>query len=187
MSDARLALFLMLGQTATRNVEKVPSVVPSQSLRLSENLDLALTAPEEVRRALAASEPYQLIFIFERYLRTMTVDALSKDGTEEWWSKIPVDVQTEVEKLAETEETKQWMALGSRDKSSLLTYPQLLRVIDVNWKDYFEDLLRDKSLIQEARWISHIRNAICHMSVIPDEELGRIRQVMRDWFRVFPP
>jgi hypothetical protein len=48
-------------------------------------------------------------------------------------------------------------------------------------------LLRDKSLLQEARWISHLRNAVCHMSPIPDEELQRVRQVMRDWYRIIPP
>lgn len=187
MNDARLALFLMLGQTATRTVGALPSVVPSQRLVLSDTLDLAVTAPEEVRLAIATSEPYQLFFVFERYLRAVVVDALSKDGTEEWWSKIPPDIQGEIEKLEQTEEAKQWMALGSRDRSGLLTYPQLLAVIDKNWKDYFADLLRDKSLIQEGRWISHIRNTVCHMSPVPDEELQRLRQVMRDWFRILPP
>jgi hypothetical protein len=67
------------------------------------------------------------------------------------------------------------------------TYPQLLAIIDKNWKDHFQDLLRDKALVQEGRWISHIRNAVCHMSTVPDEEMERIRQVMRDWFRVLPP
>ena len=177
----------MLGQTATKSVDALPSVVPSQSLPLSDTQDLAVTAPEEVRLAIATSEPYQLFFVFERYLRSVVTDALSKDGTEEWWSKVPVDIQAEVQKVEETEEVKQWMALGSRDKSALLTYPQLLAIIDRNWKDYFADLLRDRTLVQEGRWISHIRNAVCHMSTIPGEELERIRQVMRDWFRILPP
>jgi hypothetical protein len=187
MNDARLALFLMLGQTATRTIEAVPTLVPPQSLRLSDTLDLAVTAPEEVRTAIATSEPYQLLFVFERYLRSVVVDTLSKDNTEDWWPKIDTGIQAEVQKLAETEEVKQWMALGARDRSALLTYPQLLAIIDKHWKEYFEDLLRDKSLIQEGRWITHIRNAVCHMTTIPEEELHRIRQVMRDWFRVLPP
>ena len=28
---------------------------------------------------------------------------------------------------------------------------------------------------------------ICHMSIIPSEELERIKQTMRDWFRVVAP
>jgi len=31
------------------------------------------------------------------------------------------------------------------------------------------------------------RNTICHMSIIPSEELERIKQTMRDWFRVVAP
>jgi hypothetical protein len=79
------------------------------------------------------------------------------------------------------------MALGSRDKSALMTLPQLLKVIDQNWKGSFDEVILDKSLVQEARLIGHLRNTICHMSVISLEELGRIRQIMRDWFRVVAP
>ena len=66
------------------------------------------------------------------------------------------------------------MALGSRDKSALMTLPQLLRVIDVAWKEGFDDLIRDKALIQEARVIAHLRNTLCHMSAISVEETDRI-------------
>jgi hypothetical protein len=68
-----------------------------------------------------------------------------------------------------------------------MTYPQVLRVIDHCWKSDFEDLIRDKALIQEARMAGHLRNAICHMSSIPGEEVARVRQVMRDWFRRIAP
>jgi len=43
------------------------------------------------------------------------------------------------------------MALGLRDKSALLTYPQLLRAIDVNWKTYFDDLSVLKSSREDRR------------------------------------
>ena len=68
-----------------------------------------------------------------------------------------------------------------------MTLPQLLRVIDENWKKCFDDFVRDKSLIHEGRLIVHLRNTICHMSGISAEEADRIRQVMRDWFRVVAP
>ena len=100
---------------------------------------------------------------------------------------MPPDVQQEIDKLEENEEIKGWMSLGSRDKSALMTYPQLLRVIDHCWKDYFKDIVRDKALVQEARLIAHLRNTICHMTEISDEEMERTKQVMRDWFRVVSP
>jgi Swt1-like HEPN len=79
------------------------------------------------------------------------------------------------------------MALGSRDKSALMTLPQLLRVIEVAWKEGFDELIRDRALVQEARVISHLRNTICHMSIISSEETDRIKQTMRDWFRIVAP
>ena len=123
----------------------------------------------------------------KNFLREFLVEVLSKDTAQSWWDKVPRDVQEEVLKLEEAEEIKSWMALGSRDRSALMTFPQLLRVMDHAWKDGFDDLVRDKGLIQEARLIGHLRNTICHMTEIPPEETDRIRQTMRDWFRVVAP
>jgi hypothetical protein len=187
MNEQRLALFLMLGQTASKQMGLTPELVPPESLKISPSVDLSLLIPEAVHTAIDASEGYRLFFVFEVYLRELIVEVLSKDGTEEWWGKVPSDVQTEVQRLEETEDMKTWMSLGSRNKSALMTLPQLLRTIDHNWKDYFEDMLRDKGLIQEARLLVHLRNTLCHMSTIPEEEMSRIRQVMRDWFRVVAP
>lgn len=184
--DARAALFMMLGQTAEKNIAKLEEIVPRESLLLSPAYDLAALMPEKVRRATDASDAYRLFFVFESYLREVIVQVLSKEnGT--WWDKVPPDVQTEVTKLEEKEEDKSWMALGSRDKSALMTLPQLLRVIDHSWKEGFDELIRDKGLVQEARLLVHLRNTICHMSAISNEEVDRIKQTMRDWFRVVSP
>jgi hypothetical protein len=185
--DARAALFLMLGQAAEKTVAKIDHLVPKESLLLSNEYDLAELVPDKVRRAVDASTVYKLFFVFEEYLREVIVEVLSKDNLATWWDKVPKDIQDEVTKLEQTEEVKSWMALGSRDKSALMTLPQLLKVMEHAWKEGFDDLVRDKGLIQEARLLVHLRNTICHMSEISSEEADRIRQTMRDWFRVVAP
>jgi hypothetical protein len=187
INDSKLALFLMLGQTAEKEVFSVPEIAYHEPLMISETYDLRAVLPELVKEANSNSESYRLFFVFENFLRDFCIQVLSKDGQETWWDKIPTDVQKEVQEIEEKEETKTWMALGSRDKSALMTYPQILRVIEHNWKDSFDDLVRDKALLQEARLIGHLRNTICHMSSVSNEELGRIKQVMRDWFRMVSP
>jgi hypothetical protein len=185
--DSRAALFVLLGQTATRAVDRMDELVPKERLLLSSTYDAAPLLPSIVRRATEASEAYRLFFTFENFLREFVVEVLSEDPSVSWWDRLPRDVQDEMSKLAETEETKSWMALGSRDKSALMTFPQLLRVIDHAWKDGFDEIVRDKGLIHEARLIAHLRNTICHMTEIPPEETDRVRQTIRDWFRVVPP
>lgn len=185
--DERLALFLLLGQGATRTVHSLKEVAPADSLLLSTSYDLGPLLPEAVRNAGLAAEAYQLFFVFETYLRDLVVDVLSKDPLVNWWDKVPKDVKDEVAKLEGTEEIKAWMAGGSRDRSALMTYPQLFAVVVHNWKGVFEDVIRDTALVQEARTLSHLRNTICHMSTIPPEEVDRVRQVMRDWFRMVAP
>ena len=189
MRDDHLSLFLMLGQTSQKAVSKLPDTVPAQTLPLSATEDLALVLPNEVRRAVAAAEVYKLFFVFENFIRDFVLETLSEIDPVNWWDKVPKDVQDEVQKNEETEFQKQWMALDSRSKLVLTTLPQLLRIMDEtkNWNDIFKDLVRDKFLIQEGRGISHLRNTICHMSVISEEEHERVKQVMRDWFRVVSP
>jgi Swt1-like HEPN len=185
--DGQAALFILLGQTAERVVGKLEDVAPNDSLLISSTFDLAPALPATVRKAFAAAEVYKLFYVFENYLREFVLEVLTKDATASWWDRIPSDVQTDITKLEETEEVKSWMALGSRDKSALMTFPQLLRVIEHNWKDLFEDVVRDRALVQQARLIGHLRNTICHMSPVPKEEEDRIKQTMRDWFRVVAP
>jgi hypothetical protein len=179
----------MLGQTAQNAVRKIPETVPPESMLLSPTEDLALVLSNEVRRAVATAEVFKLFFVFENFLREFVLETLSELDAVNWWNRVPPDVQTEVERLEETEEQKQWMALSSRSKLALTTLPQLLRIMDDvnNWNDAFKSIVRDKLLIQEGRGISHIRNTVCHMSDIPLEEANRVRQVMRDWFRVVAP
>jgi hypothetical protein len=186
-SDERLALFVMLGQGAARTVRSRGDLAPAESLWLSPSYDLGPLLTDAVRQAGLAGEAYRLFFVFETYLRELVVDVLSKNPAENWWDKVPTNVQEDVAKVEETEEIKAWMAVRSRDRSALMTYPQLLAVIDHNWKGAFDEVVRDKALLQEARTISHLRNTICHMSTIPPEEVERVRQTMRDWFRMVAP
>ncbi|MEC4594442.1 Swt1 family HEPN domain-containing protein [Nitrospirillum amazonense] len=184
--DTHAALFMMLGQAASRSVANIEDIVPADSLYISPSYDLAPLVPEPVRQSATAAAVYRLFFVFESYLRSLIVEVLSEDS-KGWWDKIPQDIKEEVAKLEETEGIKGWMALGSRDKSALMTLPQLLKIIEFNWKGAFDEVIRDKSLIHEARLICHLRNTICHMSTISEEEIDRVRQTMRDWFRVVAP
>jgi hypothetical protein len=187
LDDSRLALFLMLGQSAEKLVSSRVDLVPSETLLVSPVFDLAEVVPDTVHASIKAAEAFKLFFVFESYLRDLIISVLSSEPTIPWWDKLPPDVRSEIEALEATEDTKSWMALGTRDRSALMTYPQLLRVIDTCWKSGFSDLLRDKSLVQEARVLTHLRNAVAHMTTVPQEELERIRQVMRDWFRMVAP
>lgn len=189
MRDDRLSLFLMLGQSAQRTLQRLPDIVPADSLLISSTDDLALLLPKEVRSATESAEIYRLFFVFENFLRDFVLESLTEVEKENWWNRVPRDVQSEVEKHEQTEDQKQWMALNSRSKLALTTLPQLIRIIDdpLNWNDVFRSIIRDKLLLQEARSISHIRNTICHMSPVSDEEAERVRLVMRDWFRVVSP
>jgi Swt1-like HEPN len=185
-SDGRLALFVMLGRSAQQLIQEQPETASPESLTISDSVDLAVGLPASVKQSNRAAFVYKLFFVFENYLRELVVDVLSEASPTNWWDMVEPNVKREVAELEQKEETKQWMALGSRDKLSLTTYPQILLIIDHCWKDGFDTVIRDKQLIQEARLVSHLRNAICHMTDVPDEEVERVKQLLRDWFRAVP-
>ncbi|HXB96747.1 MAG TPA: Swt1 family HEPN domain-containing protein [bacterium] len=187
LDDARFSLFLSLGQLADRQSKANAQLRSPESLLVSDNFDLAEVVPDKVKNAVLASEAFRLFFVFENYLRELVLDVLSEKYPLDWWDRVPQDVRDEVSASEKTEETKEWMALGTRDKLSLTTYPQIFRIIESRWREDFEDVIRDKTLIQQARMLSHLRNATCHMTVLPTEEIERVRQVLRDWFRIVSP
>lgn len=187
MKQSDLALFTLLGQTAQKVALSVEGTKPPATIEAGSTYDLALLMPEIAKRAISAAETYKLFFIFEEYLRDFMHDSLSADPAKDWWTFIPADIKKEVEEIEQKEETKKWMALNARGKISLFTLPQLLKTIEENWKDHFKDLVLDKNLIYQARLLVHLRNNICHMNDITVEENNRIKQVMRDWFRVIAP
>lgn len=186
LQDAKLALFVMLGRTAEQEIREHPETVPPESLYISDSVNLAVASPTEVRRAIDAAFVYKLFFVFENYLRELIVAVMTEKHQAGWWDKIDPNAKKDAAELQEKEDTKQWMALEPRTQLELVTYPQLLATMEYCWKDAFEPLVRDKQLISEARRIGHLRNAICHMTVIPDEEVNRVKQLLRDWFRVVP-
>jgi hypothetical protein len=184
--DGKLALFIMLGRSVEQLILENPETVPPESLSISDTVDLAVGSPGAVRKAIRAAFVYKLFFVFENYLRELVLSVLTEAYKTEWWDKVDEGTKKYVAELKETEETKQWMALGPRDQLALVTYPQLLAVMEFCWRDVFEPIVRDKQLILEARRVGHLRNAICHMTDIPDEEVDRVKQLLRDWFRVVP-
>ena len=92
----------------------------------------------------------------------MVVAVLSnEDGSKTWWDLAPIDVKDEVTKLEAAGRSEELDgARFSRQVSPYETLPQLLKVIDFAWKEGFDDLIRDKALIQQARVLAHLRNTL---------------------------
>ncbi|MCU1326040.1 MAG: hypothetical protein JWN34_1410 [Bryobacterales bacterium] len=156
---------------------------------LSESFDLSEVLPDETREAVSASETFKLFFVFENYLRDFVLTVLSDVDKDNWWDLIPQHLRDEVKKIEETEGKKKWMNVDARGKLALLTLPQLVLIMEDNalWKAHFEQQVLDKQLLQHTRFIVHTRNTVCHMSTVTVEEHERVKQVMRDWFRVVAP
>ncbi len=89
IDDGRLALFVLLGQTATQAIQSAPETAHAEPLHISDTFDLAAAIPEAVKKANVAALSYKLFFVFENYLRQFVVQVLASDESTTWWEKIP--------------------------------------------------------------------------------------------------
>ena len=63
MDDSRLALYLMLGQTASKIMNETREVTDGKPLMISDSFDLAASLPESVNNANKAAEGYKIFFL----------------------------------------------------------------------------------------------------------------------------
>jgi hypothetical protein len=186
VSAEQLAAFITFGRLANREAASHEFAAPAQPLLIGPNQDLRTMVPETVKDAMEAAEGYKLFFVFENYLRKIVFSVLSEKFKEQWWEQVPEDIRTKVERLEEKEETKAWMDVTKRRQIDLLTFFELISIIERLWDQYFKELIQDNMLIEETRILVHLRNTICHMEPVPDTELERIRTAFRDWSRIVP-
>lgn len=189
MNGREFAFYLMLGQSAQREIGRTSDIVPKSKILISDSVDLSELLPNESKDAIETAEVFKLLYVFEIYMRDIVLDTLTENFKENWYARVPTNIQDELEKTEKSDERKIWMAHISRSKLDFATLPQLISIVEDrdNWKDVFEPILRDKSLINETRAICHTRNFVCHMHTVSQEELDRLKQVIRDWFRVLSP
>jgi hypothetical protein len=185
----RLANFLMIGRSTQRLIGQLPGTVPNTPLMISETFDLSEVLPDETRQAVSAAETFKLFFVLENYLRDFILTVLTDADKENWWNLVPQNVRDDVKKNEDNEDRKKWMNVDARGKLALVTLPQLISIMDDPglWKLHFELQVLDKQLLQQTRFVVHTRNTVCHMSTVTTEEHERLKQVMRDWFRVIAP
>jgi hypothetical protein len=104
----------MLVSAGVRSIKNLPNTVPHSRLMISETFNVAEVLPDETREAIGVSETFRLFYVLENYLREFILNVLSEADKENWWNSVPKDVQTEVARSEDTEESKRWMNLNPR-------------------------------------------------------------------------
>jgi len=134
--------------------------------------------------AAEMSEHYEVIYCLEQAIRKLITETLQDAGGAEWWSsKVPPDVQQEVDKRLKTEK-----GTGMTQRSTALidytTFGELSVIISANW-DHFKTVLSDQRAVARVLGnLNLLRNPVAHCSPMAPDEVERLRLSVKDWFRL---
>lgn len=130
---------------------------------------------------------YCLFFCFENAVRDLVAQRLNERKGPNWWTTaVPSKVQQRVEgKKNEIEENKWHQTTIGADINHTL-FGDLASIIISQWQE-FDELFPDQHGVQlRLNELERSRNVIAHGNVLPDSEIERLEQYLRDWLRQVP-
>jgi len=135
--------------------------------------------------AAAASEHYEVIYCLEQSIRKLIAETLEDTAGADWWNsgKVPPDVQQEVNKRLRTEK-ESGMTQRSTELIDYTTFGELSVIISANW-DLFKTVLTDqRAMSRVMSSLNLLRNPVAHCTAMADDEVERLRLLVKDWFRL---
>jgi hypothetical protein len=142
---------------------------------------------ESAVRAEAAwmSEHYEVFYCLERSIRQLVEQVLTERKGASWWDTCVTEKIRNDAKGRQETEIDEAVTARSDNLIDYVTFGELGEIIKQNWAD-FVDLFgsSQKALTKVLKLLNTLRGPIAHCSPLPEDEIGRLRQAVRDWFRL---
>jgi hypothetical protein len=134
--------------------------------------------------AAEMSEHYEVIYCLEQAIRKLITETLQDAVGSDWWnSRVPQEVQQEVNKRLKTEK-ESGMTQRSTELTDYTTFGELSVIISANW-DHFKTVLYDQRAVARVLGnLNLLRNPVAHCSPMAPDEVERLRLSVKDWFRL---
>ncbi|HTA26463.1 MAG TPA: Swt1 family HEPN domain-containing protein [Bacteroidia bacterium] len=127
---------------------------------------------------------YVYYFAFENSIRSLISGRLEEKYGINWWElKAPPNIQ----KTAgdhQTKERETAMAIRSDEPLYYTTFGELIDIINYNWDDFSDTIRSKKSMELVLSQFSKIRNVIAHSCELEEDDIFRLKLLIKDWFRI---
>jgi len=139
-------------------------------------------SPQIRFQAVQMQQVYVGFFCLENSARELIQQRLSERHGPDWWTrKTPKKVQDNVEALKKKEERNKYLSARAVTNIGYTFFGNLSQIMIANWED-FTDLFPDQAWITSRfNDLEMCRNVIMHTNVLPQAEIERIDQIVRDW------
>jgi hypothetical protein len=156
----------------------------AKTISKAEVVDVDLFENDILQEARKMADFYVIYYAVENSIRRLVSERLEDKHGPTWWkSKVPIGVQTEVEKK-QKEERDTTMSIRSEDPLTYTNFGELISIFDANWTDFSDTLRSQKAMQQILSQFNKIRNLVAHSCVLNDDEITRFKLLVKDWFRI---
>lgn len=149
-----------------------------------EIVDLDLFEYDIVVSARKMARFYVYYYAFENSLRRLISGRLKEKYGINWWEqKAPIGVKQNVEKNQEKEKETA-MAIRSDEPIYYANFGELIDLINSNWEDFSDTIRSKKAMESVVSQFSKIRNVIAHSCELEEDDIFRLKLLIKDWFRI---
>jgi Swt1-like HEPN len=186
--EDRLKLFgmqnLLLESELSKLEDSGVQIEHAKTIQKSEIVDVELFESDILQEARKMADFYAIYYSLENSIRRLISGRLSERHGANWWKeKIPIGVQTEVEKKQQ-EERDTTMSIRSEDPLSYTNFGELISIFEANWDDFDDTLRSPKAMRSILSQFNKIRNVVAHSSALNEDEINRFKLLVKDWFRI---
>lgn len=127
---------------------------------------------------------YVYYYAFENSIRRLIDGRMEEKHGINWWdSKAPEGVRTNVSKNQEKEKETA-MAIRSDNPMDYTNFGELIDIINANWEDFSDTIRSRKAMESVISQFSKIRNVIAHSGELEEDDIFRLKLLIKDWFRI---
>jgi hypothetical protein len=127
---------------------------------------------------------YVYYYAFENSIRSLISGRMEEKHGINWWElKAPSGVKLNVEDNKEKEKDTA-MAIRSEDPLSYTNFGELIDIISHNWDDFSDTIRSKKAMASVISQFGKIRNVIAHSCELEDDDIIRLKLLIKDWFRI---
>ena len=156
----------------------------SQTIQKDDVVDTELFEADIIASAKKMADFYILYYSLENSIRRLISGRLQERYGLDWWEeKVPQGVKVSVEKK-QTREKDTQMSVRSEDPFCYTNFGELIDILNMNWSDFSDTIRSKKAMEQVLTQFNLIRNVIAHSNDLSDDEITRLKLLVKDWFRI---
>ncbi|MDH3203138.1 MAG: Swt1 family HEPN domain-containing protein [Nitrosopumilus sp.] len=156
----------------------------ADTIKKEEVVDPELFEIDIRKSAKKMADYYVLYYCLENTIRRMIKDTLFEKHGANWWdTQVPEDVKNSVKEIQNKEQNSVMSVRAIDDPLAYTTLGELIPILEKNWSS-FSDLLRSKKGVnQTLSQLNQTRSVIAHSVELNDDEISRMKLLIKDWQR----